>query len=206
MIDLNKNFLIYGYGISGKSISKYLKSFQSNFNYFIESRNKEIEIAAKLIVKSFKLNKKLLVCGNGGSASDAQHFAAELIGRFKLDRRAFPAISLNTDTSAITAIANDYDYSKVFSRQIEGIGNKGDLLFAISTSGKSRNIIEAALTARSKQIKVIGLTGAKNSKLEKCSDICIKAPSEITSHIQELHITIIHLLCILIEFEILEKK
>ena len=95
---------------------------------------------------------------------------------------------------------------KFFSRQIEGIGNKGDLLFAISTSGKSRNIIEAALTARSKQIKVIGLTGAKNSKLEKCSDICIKAPSEITSHIQELHITIIHLLCILIELEILEKN
>ena len=89
-----------------------------------------------------KQDKKILICGNGGSAADAQHFAAELIGRFKLDRRAFPAISLNTDTSAITAIANDYDYSKVFSRQIEGIGNKGDLLFAISTSGKSKNILK----------------------------------------------------------------
>ena len=187
-------------------IESYLKKSKRNIDNLLNIENKEITSSAKVLVKTIKQGNKILICGNGGSASDAQHFAAELIGRFKLDRRAFPAISLNTDTSAITAIANDYDYSKVFSRQIEGIGNKGDLLFAISTSGKSRNIIEAALTARIKQIKVIGLTVAKNSKLEKCSDICIKAPSEITSHIQELHITIIHLLCILIELEILEKK
>ena len=182
-----------------KSIEIKKKILNSNL-YFSISR------MGKIAATKIESGHKIFFCGNGGSAADAQHLAAELIGRFKLDRRAFPAISLNTDTSAITAIANDYDYSKVFSRQIEGIGNKGDLLFAISTSGKSRNIIEAAMTARSKQIKVIGLTGAKNSKLEKCSDICIKAPSEITSHIQELHITIIHLLCILIELEILEKK
>ena len=187
-------------------IKNYLETSKNNLNIFLNADHKIIILAVKSLAKTIKSNKKILICGNGGSASDAQHFAAELVGRFKKDRKAFPAISLNTDTSAITAIANDYDYSKVFSRQIEGIGNKGDLLFAISTSGKSKNIIEAALTARSKNIKVIGLTGAKNSILEKCSDICIKAPSEITSHIQELHITIIHLLCILVELEILEKK
>ena len=187
-------------------IKNYLETSKNNLNIFLNADHKIIILAVKSLAKTIKSNKKILICGNGGSASDAQHFAAELVGRFKKDRKAFPAISLNTDTSAITAIANDYDYSKVFSRQIEGIGNKGDLLFAISTSGKSKNIIEAALTARSKNIKVIGLTGAKNSILEKCSDICIKAPSDITCHIQELHITIIHLLCILVELEILEKK
>ena len=187
-------------------IESYLKKSKRNIDNLLNIENKEIISSAKVLVKTIKQGKKILICGNGGSASDAQHFAAELIGRFKLDRRAFPAISLNTDTSAITAIANDYDYSKIFSRQLEGIGNRGDLLFAISTSGKSKNIINAALTASNKKIKVISLTGSKNSKLEKYSDICIKAPSEITSHIQELHITIIHILCILVESKFLEKK
>ena len=180
-------------------ISKYLKSFQSNFNYFIESRNKEIEIAAKLIVKSFKLNKKLLVCGNGGSASDAQHFAAELIGRFKKERVSLPVIALNTDTSAITAIANDYDYKKIFSRQIEGLGCDGDVLLAISTSGNSKNIKEAIVAAKKKKIITIGLTGKKLSAVSEKCDLCISVPSIETSHIQELHIIVLHLLCILIE-------
>ena len=189
-----------------KVLENYLKKSKSNIDNLLNIENKEVFASAKLLAKTIKQDKKILICGNGGSASDAQHFAAELIGRFKLDRRAFPAMSLNTDTSAITAIANDYSYNKIFSRQIEGIGNKGDVLFAISTSGKSQNVIEAAMTSRKKKIKVISLTGAKKSKLEKCSDVCIKVPSVITSHIQELHIIIIHLLCILIELEILEKK
>ena len=132
-------------------IESYLKKSKRNIDNLLNVENKEIISSAKVLVKAIKQGKKILICGNGGSASDAQHFAAELIGRFKLDRRAFPAISLNTDTSAITAIANDYDYSKVFSRQIEGIGNKGDLLFAISTSGKSKNVIEALKVAKKRK-------------------------------------------------------
>ncbi len=187
-------------------IYNYLEISKNNLNIFLKAEHNNIILAVKLLVKTIKNNKKVLICGNGGSASDAQHFAAELVGRFKKDRKAFPAISLNTDTSAITAIGNDYDFSKIFSRQIEGVGNKGDLLFAISTSGNSKNIIEASKVAKKKKITVIGLTGLKKSQLERSCDLCIKAHSSITSHIQELHIIIIHLLCTLIEHEILEKK
>ena len=131
-------------------ITKYLEKTKSNINLFIEADKKEIILAAKLLVKTIKKKNKILICGNGGSASDAQHFASELVGRFKKDRQSFPAISLSTDTSAITAIANDYDFKNIFSRQIEGIGNQGDVLFAISTSGNSKNIIEAAIQAKKK--------------------------------------------------------
>ena len=187
-------------------ITNYLEKSKTNIDLLFNSEKKEIISSALLIVKAIKANKKILICGNGGSASDAQHFAAELIGRFKKDRKSFPAISLNTDTSAITAIGNDYDFSKIFSRQIEGIGNNGDVLFAISTSGNSKNVIEAAIAAKKKNLKVISLTGSNKSALEKSSNICVKAQSNITSHIQELHIIIIHLLCTLIEFKILEKN
>ena len=180
-------------------IFTYLTNFQSDFNHFIKNNNKEITIAANFISKSFKKNKKLLICGNGGSASDAQHFAAELVGRFKKDRTSLPAISLNTDTSAITAIANDYDYKMIFSRQIEGLGYKGDILLVISTSGNSKNIKEAIAAAKKKKIFTIGLTGKKKSIVSKESDLCITVPSIETSHIQELHIIVLHLLCILIE-------
>ncbi len=187
-----------------KIITKYLKDSKSSLDKLIKSDKKELMATAKLLIKSLNNNKKILICGNGGSASDAQHFAAELVGRFKKNRKSFPAISLNTDTSAITAIGNDYGFSKIFSRQIEGIGNKGDILFAISTSGNSKNIIEAAIAANKKKIKIVGLTGKNESDLEKKSNLCIKVPSDTTSHIQELHIIVIHLLCSLIEFEILD--
>ena len=180
-------------------VFKYLNSFQIDFNHFIEKSDKNIIVASDLISKAFKKNKKLLICGNGGSASDAQHFSAELVGRFKKNRASLPAIALNTDTSSITAIANDYDYSKVFSRQIEGLGQKGDVLLAISTSGNSKNIKEAISTAKKKKIITIGLTGKKKSIISKVSDYCISVPSKETSHIQELHIIVLHLLCILIE-------
>ena len=150
-----------------KIITKYLKDSKSSLDKLIKSDKKELMATAKLLIKSLNNNKKILICGNGGSASDAQHFAAELVGRFKKNRKSFPAISLNTDTSAITAIGNDYGFSKIFSRQIEGIGNKGDILFAISTSGNSKNIIEAAIAANKKKIKIVGLTGKNESDLEK---------------------------------------
>ena len=182
-----------------KLILEYLKSFQSDFNVFTENNNKEIIKASNIIYNSFKNNKKLLICGNGGSASDAQHFAAELIGRFKKNRKPFPALALNTDTSAITAIANDFDYKEIFSRQIEGLGEKGDILLAISTSGSSKNVIEGITAARKKKMIVIGLTGKKKSLIFSKSNICISVPSKETSHIQELHIIVLHLICILIE-------
>ena len=187
-------------------VLKYLQSFQNDFYHFIKKSNKEIIIAADLISRSFKKNKKLLVCGNGGSASDAQHFAAELVGRFKKERASLPAIALNTDTSAITAIANDYDYRMIFSRQIEGLGCKGDILLAISTSGKSRNIKEAIVTAKKNNITTIGLTGKKMSVVSRESDLCISVPSIETSHIQELHIIVLHLLCILIEKKLTDAQ
>ena len=180
-------------------ILKYLKSFQNDFNLFIKKSNEDIFIASKIISEAFKNNNKLLICGNGGSASDAQHFSAELIGRFKKERASLPAIALNTDTSSITAIANDYNYKKIFSRQIEGLGQKGDILLAISTSGNSHNIKEALKVAKKKNIITIGLTGKNMSILLKESDYCIAVPSYQTSHIQELHIIVLHLLCILIE-------
>ena len=180
-------------------VFKYLKSFQVDFNHFIKKSNKDIIVASKIISEAFKKNNKLLICGNGGSASDAQHFSAELVGRFKKDRVSLPALALNTDTSSITAIANDYDYKMVFSRQIEGLGQKGDILLAISTSGNSKNIKEAIKSAKKKKITTIGLTGKNKSIVWKASDYCIAVPSKETSHIQEMHIIVLHLLCILIE-------
>lgn len=180
-------------------IKDYLSNSILYLQNFEKSDKTNITKASNLIVKAFNNKKKLLICGNGGSASDAQHFAAELIGRFKKEREAFPAICLNTDTSAITAIGNDYNYSKIFSRQLDGIGNSGDILFLISTSGRSKNIIEAAKLAKEKKVKTVALTGEKKSVLSKNVDICINVPSCETSHIQELHIKVIHLLCILVE-------
>ena len=189
-----------------KIINSYLENSKKALNDFIEVDKNKILKASKLIFTSLKKGNKILMCGNGGSASDAQHFAAELIGRFKKNRDSFAAISLNTDTSALTAIANDYDFSYVFSRQIEGLGKKGDTLLAISTSGKSKNIIKAAIQAKKQKLNIISLTGMNNSILQKNSDICIKVPSKTTSHIQELHIIVVHLMCTLIEKQFFEKK
>lgn len=189
-------------------IDKYLLKSSLHLAQFQKDDKQSIIKAAKLIIKAFNSKKKLLICGNGGSASDAQHLSAELIGRFKKDRQSFPAISLNTDTSALTAISNDYTYSKVFSRQVEGLGNKGDVLFLISTSGKSKNVIEAAKVAKVKKIKTISLTGISKSTLSNICDINIHTPADETCYIQELHIKVIHLLCVLIEeyFRVFLKK
>ncbi len=180
-------------------INNYLSNSLNYVQKLKLSEYDSIVKSAEAIIKAFRNKKKLLICGNGGSASDSQHLAAELVGRFKKERKSFPAISLNTDTSIITAIANDYDYSKTFSRQIEGLGNTGDVLLLISTSGKSKNIIDAAKVAKKKKVKTIGLTGSNKSILSRNCDICILAPSKETCHVQELHSIIIHLLCILIE-------
>ena len=136
-----------------------------------------------------------MICGNGGSAADAQHIAAELIGRFVGDRRALPAVALTTDTSALTAIANDYGYDAVFSRQVEGLGRAGDVLLSISTSGNSESVNEASRAATLLGMHTMALTGKGGGALEALVDLALVVPSEVTAHIQECHIVIGHLLC-----------
>jgi phosphoheptose isomerase len=151
--------------------------------------------AAELLRDAVLGGRKVLLCGNGGSAADAQHIAAELVGRFVLERRPLAAIALTTDTSALTAIANDYGYEHVFSRQVEALGAEGDVLVAITTSGTSRNVVAAAEVARRLGMKVIGLTGAAGAAFVAGCDAGVAVPSTVTARIQECHITIGHLLC-----------
>jgi len=158
-----------------------------------------IEKAAVLIVKGYKLGYKTLLAGNGGSAADAQHIAGELVSRFYFDRPGIPSIALNTDTSVLTSIGNDYGYEKIFARQIQAHGQKGDIFIGISTSGNSRNIIEALLVCKEKGIKTIGLTGMGKGKMLELCDICLKVPSLETPRIQESHILIGHILCCIVE-------
>ena len=158
--------------------------------------------AAQLIEASLRAGGKIHFCGNGGSAADAQHLAAELSGRFYLDRKALPAEALHVNTSFLTAAANDYGYGKVYARLVEGCGRKGDVLVAISTSGNSSNIVEAAQTAQAMGMLVIALTGATGGALRAHCDILLNAPSQDTPRIQECHIMLGHILCENIEKEL----
>jgi D-sedoheptulose 7-phosphate isomerase len=159
-------------------------------------------VIADRIARSLKKGGKVLIAGNGGSAADAQHIAAELVGRFVNDRKALAAIALTTDTSALTAIGNDYGFDKIFSRQIEALGRKGDVFIAISTSGKSENIL-AALQAAGKQGLInVGFTKAAKTPMHKLSDFVLPAPSDETALIQQLHITAAHAICHLVEREL----
>ena len=158
-----------------------------------------IEKAVELIINAYKNNKKVLVAGNGGSAADAQHFSAELVSKFLNDRPALNAIALTTNTSIITAVGNDYSHEYIFARQVQAYGNAGDVYLAISTSGNSKNIIKSIEEAKKNGLKVIGLTGMKNSEMDSLCDLVIKVPSEKTPIIQEAHIMIEHLICALVE-------
>ena len=160
-----------------------------------------LEMAGDTLVEVLKSGKKILVAGNGGSAADAQHFAGEIVGRFTRERRALPAISLCTDPSVTTCIANDYGYSDVFSRQIEGLGTEGDCFLGISTSGNSENIINAIYAAKKKKIYTIGLLGKQGGLIRDICDIGLVVPSDSTPRIQEIHTLSVHILC-----EIIERK
>ena len=159
----------------------------------------------EVLVEVYKNGNKLLIAGNGGSAADAQHIAGELVSKFYFDRPALPAIALTTDTSIITAIGNDYGYEKLFSRQIEANGVKGDAFLGISTSGNSKNIIEGLKKAKEKGLITIGLTGESGGKMKNLCDYCICVPSNETPRIQESHILIGHILCSIIEEAIFGK-
>jgi len=154
-----------------------------------------IQQTIKLIQATLANGNKLMVCGNGGSASDSQHFASELTGRFEKDRKGYAAFSLTTDTSALTAIGNDYGFNRLFARQIESIGHEDDILVVISTSGNSENLLEAVSQAKSQNIKTIALTGRDGGKLKSEADVSIVVPGERTSRIQEAHIFILHFIC-----------
>ncbi|MFQ6036119.1 MAG: SIS domain-containing protein [Sedimentisphaerales bacterium] len=158
-----------------------------------------IATAAQAIIKALKQNGTIYLCGNGGSAADAQHIAGELVGRFTRERKALAAVALSTDTSILTSIANDYAYEQVFARQVEALVKKGDLLWAFSTSGTSANIIAAAQSARRKGACVLAFTGRANSKLEQIADICFCANDKSTARSQEIHQLAYHIICDLVE-------
>lgn len=160
---------------------------------------KTVAAAAEAITKALEQNGTVYLCGNGGSAADAQHIAGELVGRFSRERKALAAVALSTDTSIITSIANDYAYEKVFARQVEALVREGDILWAFSTSGTSANVIAAAQLAKQKGALVIAFTGTNNSKLEQIADICFCADAESTARSQEIHQLSYHIICDLVE-------
>ena len=183
----------------------FVDEINTIFDDSIEVITKSKNLSEKLnqsvikIISCLKNNGKVILFGNGGSAADAQHMAAELIGRFKIERESISAIALTTDTSVITSIGNDYDFNKIFSRQCESLVNKNDVIIAISTSGNSDNVINGVLKAKEKGSFVIGLTGNSGGKLKSSADILLDVPSDDTARIQEGHRVIIHSLCELIE-------
>lgn len=199
-------------GTSTLTLDELKSAFQDEVNHYIkesievkqkmlQTQSDKIEKAAKLFIETYKKGNKVIAFGNGGSASDAQHLVGELVGRFKIERKALPAIALTTDSSVVTAISNDYGYEHVFERQIEANANPNDLVFGISTSGNSQNVINAIKKAKEIGCKTIGLTGKEGGLLAKLCDIAIIVPSDNTPRIQESHIAVIHIIC-----EILDKS
>ncbi len=181
------------------TISASLAQHVEVFSRVVETLSGPIADCGRLICETVRAGKKILICGNGGSAADAQHIAAEFVGRYETERRALPAIALTTDTSALTAISNDYGFERVFARQVEALANEGDCLIAISTSGNSPNVIAAVMEARKRGCSVVGMTGANGKKLASLSDACVLVPAERTARIQEVHITIAHIWCELVD-------
>lgn len=159
----------------------------------------DIEKAAEIWIEAVRSGGKILFCGNGGSAADAQHLAAELTGRYEMERRAIAAIALTTDTSALTAISNDYSFQEAFARQVEALAKPGDVLFAISTSGNSANVLAAVRKAKSMGVRTIGLTGRGGGALVELCDLTLGVPADRANHIQEMHIAVGHMLCGLLE-------
>ena len=166
---------------------------------FAERSAEAILASAELVAEAFRSGHKLLLFGNGGSASDAQHIAAEFVNRFQIDRPALPAIALTTDTSALTSIGNDRDFREVFARQVQALGREGDVAIAISTSGNSPNVLRAVEAAREIPLQVIGFTGRDGGRLARLCNIALAVPSDCVSHIQESHITAGHVICELVD-------
>lgn len=194
---------------SGQSSLSNLESLDEHLTVIAElqmSSSEVIRECATRLIETFRSGGKVLVCGNGGSAADAQHIAAEFVGRYETERLALPSIALTTDTSALTALANDYGFERVFARQVEALARPGDCLIAISTSGNSPNVIAAVMAARKLGVSVIGMTGSTGKKLASLCDSCLMVPSERTARIQEAHITVAHIWCEMIDAEYAAKQ
>jgi len=174
----------------------------SSIDFFLKNNFDDFKKFLDLVIKTLKKGNKIILFGNGGSASDAQHIAAELVVKYKKKRRSIPAISLSTDTSTLTAIGNDFSFNEIFSRQIESIGKPGDIAIGITTSGKSKNVINALKLAKKKKITSVILTKKKypnKKQIEKVSDLILGVPADETARIQELHILVGHLMCAVID-------
>ncbi len=185
-----------------QAIKDEFLSHLETINTVINTMEEKLETASALAVETLRNGNKILLCGNGGSAADAQHIAAELTGRYKTERRGLPGIALTTDTSALTAIGNDYGYDRVFDRQVQALANKGDLLIGISTSGNSKNIINALKVAREMGCKTLGLSGRDGGAMNELCDINLVVPSDNTPRIQEMHILFGHTICQIIDNEL----
>lgn len=172
-----------------KSLKDHQGAIEKSFS---PDQIKTLEEISKEMIKCFRDGGKIMLCGNGGSASDSQHIAAEFVGRFHRERRALPAIALTTDTSIITAVANDYSYEDIFSRQVEALGKTGDILIAISTSGNSKNVLKAVAKAKEIGVLVIGFTGNSGGVLKSECPLVFRSISNSTPHVQEVHITALH--------------
>ncbi len=191
---------------------KILRAFEDSVavkEKFVKEYAPLIAEVSRLIADAFNDGKKVLIFGNGGSACDASHIAAEFVNRFKRDRPGLPAIALNTDMAVMTSIANDYDYSEIFARQVKTLGEEGDITVAISTSGSSKNILKAVDAAKKKGLRTIAFTGLKGEKFAAKNDYAFVVPSEDTPRVQEVHITLAHVMCQMVEeilFEAPRKK
>ena len=182
-----------------KQIIETIETHKKMTAEFQKSGIETVAAISQAIVKSLEQNGTVYLCGNGGSAADAQHIAGEFVGRFKRERKALAAVALSTDTSVITCIGNDYSYEKIFSRQVDALVKEGDILWAFSTSGTSVNVIAAAESAKDKGAYIIAFTGRINSKLEQIADICFCAKDESTARSQEIHQLAYHIICDLVE-------
>jgi D-sedoheptulose 7-phosphate isomerase len=184
---------------SKKQVFEIIRTHRKMVTELEESGLETIADIAGAITKAFKKGAMVYICGNGGSAADAQHIAAELVNRFESSRRALPAIALTTDSSVMTSIANDYCYENIFARQAEALVRKGDIFWAISTSGSSPNVMAAVKVARKEGAVVIAFTGRKNSRIERLADMCFCADSESAARSQEIHLLAYHIICKLVE-------
>jgi D-sedoheptulose 7-phosphate isomerase len=187
-------------------IDKVFENHSNILSKTLVKHSKNIASTANLVAECFNNSGKLIFFGNGGSAAEAQHIAAEYVGRFLLERKSLPAVAFTTDTSILTAIANDFGYDNIFQRQVESFVNKDDVVFAISTSGNSENVINGVLAARTKGAKIIALTGEDGGELRQYADILIDIPSTDTPRIQEMHTLINHTICNIVESKIVNPK
>lgn len=188
--------------------NEILKIFEKSVDVIHKSKSiaKDIHSIVNMIIETIENENKIIIFGNGGSAADAQHMSAEFVGRYLIERESLPAIAITTDTSALTGIGNDYGFEQIFARQCEALVDNGDLIIAISTSGKSPNIIEGIKTCKKKKARIIVLTGKNGNRLKRFSDIILQVPSKETPRIQEAHRTIIHIICEIVEKYFLNKK